>query len=1076
MLDHKPPLSNPGLEPFLFTPDLILFLAFSGLIVLVVVVIRGKPLSPKSIVNALLFVTFTCGTAFSLRAIAHGATEGLSFTVGMNSLSALLAFFLTLLLWRAKHKTMTFLSRNPSAELQVALNNETELRNRSEAKLAALNVSLATIEFDLHGTILDANQNYLRLMGYQLHEIVGKHHSIFVEPGYGSSSEYKAFWQQLGQGQFMSAAFKRFAKGGNELWIQATYNPILDDAGKPYKVIKYATDITAERARFADYIGQVDAINKSQLVVEFDLNGIILKANDNFLKLFGYTLAELQHQHHSMLVDSEYRNAKAYWRFWQTLKNGEFHSSEFCRIGKNGQEIWIQASYNPIRDLNGKQYKIVKVATDISDRKRAEQEIRIAKEEAEAANHAKSAFLANMSHEIRTPMNGVIGTLEVLKQSQLDSTQLGMVDTINRSARFLMKLINNLLDFSKSETGRIELERVQVRPSIVIDKVVGDLVPFADLKDVTLQLIVEPEVPDIIYSDRTRLEQMLFNVLENAIKFTNTTESKPGRVLLTVSVPRRLSDKATVRFTIKDNGVGIFRNKLPDLFKPFSQAEASTKRRFGGMGIGLAICKSIVDAMNGQINVDSQPHRGTTFTIEINFDVSSAPSPQYGQVIPEGLTALTLVDNTETRLSIANYLSTFSVDTTFVETEDNAIQSLLSSKEKGGSVHLLIVALAEASPECTADMVLRIRQASAEQELPAIILNKASRTGIKLVGSQILSLDRAPLLRTKFQTAVARAMMIAPGEALKSSKTTAPGMLPARAKVETTAEYVQFPGKRILVAEDNPTNREVIGSQLEQFGADVTVVEDGVSAFAKVTREEFDLLLTDCHMPGMDGYDLARSIRKYETEHHRPRLPIIAVTASTMPGEVELCTASGMDDFLSKPLTLPVLETILQRWLPLARPQTALKQVTESGNTPLNAIQKRTIQESTIQESAIEGSAVGPVNREMLAKVVGTNPKIQKRVLTKFMETTERLLNEVILAHKDQNGTKVGKLAHQLKSSARSIGASELASLSETLEKAGKDGNTDILDAKVPELQPLVTGVLDYLKNTWLPDINALIH
>ncbi|MCG8610967.1 MAG: response regulator, partial [Pseudomonadales bacterium] len=530
--------------------------------------------------------------------------------------------------------------------------------------------------------------------------------------------------------------------------------------------------------------------------------------------------------------------------------------------------------------------------------------------------------------------------------------------------------------------------------------------------------------------------------------------------------PRRLSDKATVRFTIKDNGVGIFRNKLPDLFKPFSQAEASTKRRFGGMGIGLAICKSIVDAMNGQINVDSQPHRGTTFTIEINFDVSFAPSQQYGQVIPEGLTALTLVDNTETRLSIANYLSTFSVDTTFVETEDNAIQSLLSSKEKAGAVHLLIVALAEASPEHTTDLVLRIRRASAEPQLPAIILNKASRTGIKLVGSQILSLDRAPLLRAKFQTAVAKALMIAPGEATESSKTTAPGMLSPKAKVETAAEYVQFPGKRILVAEDNPTNREVIGSQLEQFGAEVTVVEDGVSAFAKVTREEFDLLLTDCHMPGMDGYDLARSIRKYETEHHRPRLPIIAVTASTMPGEVELCTASGMDDFLSKPLTLPVLETILQRWLPLARPQTELKQVSESGNTPLNAI----------HESAIEDSALGPVNRETLAKVVGTNPKIQKRVLTKFMETTERLLNEVILAHKDQNGTKVGKLAHQLKSSARSIGASELASLSETLEKAGKDGNTEILDAKVPELQPLVTGVLDYLKHTWLPDINALIH
>ena len=235
-----------------------------------------------------------------------------------------------------------------------------------KAKLAALDKSQATIEFKMDGTIVTANANFLNAMGYSLGEIQGRHHSMFVDPEYKNSSDYREFWAKLNRGEFAAAEYKRLGKGGKEIWIQASYNPLLDKGGRPFKVVKYATDITAAKLRNADFEGQISAIGKSQAVIEFNMDGTIVTANDNFLGALGYRLDEIRGQHHSMFVEPAYKNSAEYREFWAALNRGQYQSAEYKRLGKGGKEVWIQASYNPIMDMNGKPFKVVKFATDIT--------------------------------------------------------------------------------------------------------------------------------------------------------------------------------------------------------------------------------------------------------------------------------------------------------------------------------------------------------------------------------------------------------------------------------------------------------------------------------------------------------------------------------------------------------------------------------------------------------------------------------------------------------------------------------------------------------------------------------------
>ncbi len=279
-----------------------------------------------------------------------------------------------------------------------------------EGQLAAISKSQAVIEFELDGRILTANENFLAVVGYTLDEVRGQHHGMFVEPAHRASAEYRLFWDKLGRGDYDAGEYKRLGKGGREIWMQASYNPILNSSGKPFKVVKYATDVTAQKLAQGNSEGQLAAISKSQGVIEFGLDGRILEANQNFLDVIGYRMDEIRGQHHSILVEPAYRASGEYGLFWDKLGRGEYDAGQYKRIGKGGREVWIQASYNPILDLNGRAFKVVKFATDITAQIRAAETLRVAVHEVqEAVSAAKENNLTR-----RIPLEGKTGDIGVL--------------------------------------------------------------------------------------------------------------------------------------------------------------------------------------------------------------------------------------------------------------------------------------------------------------------------------------------------------------------------------------------------------------------------------------------------------------------------------------------------------------------------------------------------------------------------------------------------------------------------------------------------------------------------------------
>jgi methyl-accepting chemotaxis protein len=317
-------------------------------------------------------------------------------------------------------------------------------------KISAIGRSQAVIEFNLDGTIVTANENFLGAMGYSLTEVAGQHHRMFVDPVEANSAAYREFWAKLNRGEYQAGEFKRFGKGAKEIWILASYNPILDEMGKPFKVVKFATDITQQKLKNADLEGQITAIGKSQAVIEFNMDGTIIRANDNFLKTLGYSLSEVQGKHHRLFVEAAERESRAYEQFWVALNRGEYQAGEFKRVGNGGKEVWIQASYNPILDLNGKPYKVVKYASDITKqamiRMRAER-ARSLIESVAAGSEEMSASIQEIS---QTMVNSRKKASEAVQQVESADLQAQRLTSAAQSMEGITELISNI-------TGQINL-------------------------------------------------------------------------------------------------------------------------------------------------------------------------------------------------------------------------------------------------------------------------------------------------------------------------------------------------------------------------------------------------------------------------------------------------------------------------------------------------------------------------------------------------------------------------------------------------------------------------------------------
>ena len=511
-------------------------------------------------------------------------------------------------------------------------------------QIRAIGSSQAVVELAMDGTILSANDRFLVPMGYSLDEVQGRHHSMLVDIEHADSHEYREFWAKLNDGHPQTAEYKRIAKTGEEVWIQASYTPILDAENKPFKIVKYATIVTEQRLAAANFAGQIEAIHLSHAVVEFSMNGIIETANDIFLDAMGYQLEEIKGQHHRIFLDPDTTDTAEYEKFWRELHHGKFQVGEYKRIDKNGSPVWLQASYTPILDLNNEPFKIVKYATVITEEilrrenlQQAQQDLQTyvqeldaakaqielesqnqmalardlsyARDEAERASAAKSEFLATMSHEFRTPLNAIMGFSEMMQGQHFGplghENYLDYCKDIYESSQHLMSLINDLLDITAIEAGKHSFKPERMCVEALAHDTINKLMPMAQEKGVHLTSDFAEFIPSID-ADRRSIVQIITNLVSNSIKYSNPKDS------VCVSL---FGQAGYLAIEVSDTGEGIPAEKLETITDPFVRIDDNPHITQKGTGLGLSIVRSLIEAHDGILRIESALNEGTTVTV-----------------------------------------------------------------------------------------------------------------------------------------------------------------------------------------------------------------------------------------------------------------------------------------------------------------------------------------------------------------------------------------------------------------------------------------------------------------------------
>jgi PAS domain S-box-containing protein len=933
----------------------------------------------------------------------------------------------------------------PPDEAQRLAALEERLRN-TEAFYQTLVETLPQniLRKDVQGRFTFANRKFCQSIGKPLEELIGRT-DFDLFPQELAAKYHRDDLRVMSTRENLDTVEAHQGPHGERLFVHVIKTPLYDAAGNVIGVQGIFYDVT-QRKRIEEELRQAE--EKYRAIYENSVEGIFqttcdghfLSANPALARMYGYhspeeVVAALTDIEHQLYVDPARRD-----EFSRLMRErGEVSGFESQIYRKDKSVIWISESARTAKDAAGNFLYYEGIVEDITLRKLAELEREKAREAALESARTKAQFLANMSHEIRTPMNAITGMTGLLADTRLTKEQREYVETIRTSTGTLLGVINDILDFSKIEAGKLSLEVIDFDLRETVESGVEMLAERAHKKNIELACWIDPEVPVRLRGDPIRLRQILANLVSNAVKFT-----EKGEVLVHVtglerrqkassfefgvsSDPRRETQEPKleipwVRFEVKDTGIGISPQAMARIFQEFTQADGSTTRKYGGTGLGLTISKQLVTLMQGEIGVESAPGQGSTFWFQLPFENQAAAEAGPADAAVDaldGLRVLVVDDSSSHRQILHQQLQQWRLQDEFASSTAEALALIQNAARAGHPYPLLLIDidLPDTDGLSLAQTIKNDPQLAAGRIIMfTTLLNRLNTTTMKATGISACLVK--PLRQSRLLECLVD-VMSASGAASARPMEVDP-CSSGSAAMHAAARHV-----RILLAEDNMVNQRVALKQLKKLGFSADCVSNGNEVLAALQRVPYDIIIMDCQMPEMDGYEVTRRIRQGGSDsyiHLRSAPYIIALTANAMHGDREHCLSLGMNDYLTKPLHLHDLEAVLQRALLRISPTTPSPESTAASEPEPDALDRTII--NGLKELREPGQ-----------------PDPLRELVELFLKDALPRLQQMEAAAAAGDLPKLAAATHTLKGSASNLGARRLSSLCAALEKQSRAGD-----------------------------------